>query len=252
MKSFLIWLGGTTAIFFLALHLFRTTEAAARHSRSSEKTEHTVPGHQGSPRTDHRAREASAGMATLRVPPAMLDLFTLQVFDPTSGEFLDEFKETLTLTAQEQLHLRSAFDTYFSAHTEVELAHATFLTTDQHPRSPQPQQERFHTIRIDPLGDKLKTERNTLRRELIDALGRSRGLLANSLIQHQLGNNGTGGELVSFVKYKNDKLYALNVVGLAEHRLRAGSHTGSAQYLAPEFSRLARYRHLAPLVPVDR
>lgn len=130
--------------------------------------------------------------------------------------------------------------------TKFPPAHAG--TNQQVPGASPPKQERFETVRIDPLGEQLAKELVAMKNDFIEVHGRSGGLLATSLISPQLGNTGQGGEFVSFLRHEGADNYAFEVRGLKKSRLRASRDSGSAISDAPDVSPLARYQHPSELV----
>ena len=139
---------------------------------------------------------------------------------------------------------------YFKAFTAAELDLATLISKEERPddRPGHSQLRRFATIRIAPAGDRLAKEHAAMRSQLVDLLGRPRGLTAAAVIGRQLGNQGRGGEVVGFSKYPGETLYRLQVDGLGDHALRAGSFGSAPTYERADFSELARYRHLGVLL----
>ena len=87
-----------------------------------------------------------------------------------------------------------------------------------------------------------------MRSQLVALLGRPRGLAAAAVIGRQLGNQGRGGEVVGFSRYPGETLYRLQVDGLEDHALWAGSFGSAPIYEHADFSELARYRHLGVLL----
>ncbi len=146
----------------------------------------------------------------------------------------------LDLDARELAASKSLFGSYFEAHAAAELATAKVL-----PAGENADPRRVVSIRIDPLGDRLKEERTTLRREFVELLGRPRGLAAAGMISRQLGNHGQGGEVVTFLSHPKESHYRLEVKGVGNG---SGTSISGPEYNAPDFSRLARYRHLQVLV----
>lgn len=257
MKNFLIWLTGATLIFFLSLMIFRPLQDGARTGDEPNSPANQTIGSKRNPATgrgksDRPPGAETAPIQTMRVPPDLIKVLSLSAFDPDTNEFTPELLEVLQLSAAEETGLRTTFNTYFDAHSQAELASAKIVPESEHPKSGHPNQERFTTGQIEPLGEQLEADVAAMEDKLTDLLGRSRGLLATSLISRQLGNAGQGGELVSFIKYKTDQKFAFEVRGLGKHRLRAGHYSGGAVYDAPDLTQLARYKHLAELVDVEQ
>lgn len=187
---------------------------------------------------------------TLLVPPQLVESIEISALDPFSGEFTADFKDLLGFNDQELAATKEAYDTYFKAFSEVELTLATVVSTKER-ASDRPGEERlrrFATVRIDPAGDRLASELQTMRERLVDRLGKSRGLAVTALINHQLGNGGKGGELVSFTRNLGEEKYSIDVTGVGDHRLSAGRFVSGPIYGAPDFSAFARYRHLDKLI----
>lgn len=253
-KGFIIWLGGAALIFLVALQIFRTAlpgnPDAGTTAPGDKQSESSSPAALAKADRTNRSGGDESGSPdqTLRVPPTMIELLTSPAFNPDTLEFSGEMQRILDLSTSERKGARSLFQTYFAAHANAELATAKVLREEEYPRRGHPDQERFIAVRIDPLGERLTDELTAMKSEFVGLLGRSRGLLAASLISHQLGNGGQGGELVSFIKYKNDERYAFEVRGLKKSRLRAAHYSGPAKYSAPDFTQLARYQHLATLL----
>jgi hypothetical protein len=257
MRAFVLLLSGGAAAFVVSLHLFRAAlgTTAAESSRGGPLIHNWTAAEGSTPPSSESGRipdrtAAGGNTAFLRVPPALVESISIMAIDPEGGDFTPEMQELLDLDAREFAGTKAIFDAYFKAFTAAELDLATVISHEERPddRSGRSESRRFATIRIAPAGDRLAKEYAAMRSQLVDLLGRPRGLAAAAVISRQLGNNGRGGEVVGFSKNPNDTLYRLQVDGLGDHALRAGSFGSAPIYEHADFSELARYRHLGVLL----
>lgn len=257
MRSFLLLLGAGAAAFVVSLHLFRaapgTTAAESSPAGPPIRGSTTAVGStpSSSKAGDRPDRTPARGnTAFLRVPPALVESISIMAIDPDSGEFTPEMQELLELDAREFAGVEAIYGTYFKAFTAAELDLATVISHEERPddRPGHSERRRFATIRIAPAGDRLAKDYASMRSQLVDLLGRPRGLAAAAVIGRQLGNQGRGGETVGFSKNPNDTLYRIEVEGLGDHALRAGFFGSRPIYEHADFSDLARYRHLGVLL----
>jgi hypothetical protein len=180
----------------------------------------------------------------------LVESISIMAIDPEGGDFTPEMRELLDLDAREFAGAKAIFGAYFKAFTAAELDLATVISDEERAddRPGGGNLRRFATIRIAPAGDRLAKEFAAMRSQLVDLLGRPRGLAAAAVIGRQLGNQGRGGEVVGFSKYPGETLYRLQVDGLGDHALRAGSFGSAPTYEHADFSELARYQHLGVLL----
>lgn len=255
MKAFLLLMCGGVATFLISLHLFRAalTPPSGDRSRSGQLPHGQAAGSSSqapAAGSSRRPDRAPGNAKTLRVPPDIVESISISAIDPDGGDFTPEMRELLDLDARELAGAKAIFDGYFKAFTAAELEFATVVSSEERAgdRPGDGELRRFATIRIAPAGDRLANERVAMRTQLVDLLGRPRGLAAAAAIGRQLGNHGTGGEIVAFSKYPGETRYRLEVDGLGDHSLRAGSFRSAPTYERADFSELARYRHLGVLL----
>lgn len=257
MKALLLLIVCGVAVFTGSFLFFKSAQTASHpapsrpgiasgdHRSKENRPEST---NQSNRRSDRSARNGAA--TTLLVPPQLVESIDISALDPFSGEFTADFKELLGLDDQELATTQEAYDTYFRAFIEVELTLATVVSAEER-AGDGPGEERlrrFATVRIEPAGDRLANELQAMRERLVDQLGKPRGLAATSIISHQLGNNGKGGEVVGFARYLGEEKYRIDVAGVGDHQLSAGRFVSGPIYDNPSFADFARYRHLDKLI----
>ncbi|MCW1887073.1 hypothetical protein OKA04_20210 [Luteolibacter flavescens] len=199
--------------------------------------------------SSRKARSLEKPVETLLVPPGLLDTIDVTAFDPDDCEFTQDFRDLLALDPGEQAAIRAAFDIYFKASTRVELELATTIPAESLAvvRASDNGLARYMTVRIEPVGDRLKDELATLRGSLVDLLGRPRGLAAAALIDRQLRQGGEYGTRVGFAKYPGDEKYRLEECVLNQHGSMMIQSLGAPVHETADFSALMRYRHLGGL-----
>lgn len=223
----------------------RPRTASSDHRSKGDRPESAIRSSTG---PDLPVRDGAT--TTLLVPPQLVESLDISALDPFSGEFTADFKELLGLNDQELVATKEAYDTYFRAFSEMELTLATVVSTEERAgdRPGEERLRRFATVRIEPAGDRLAGELQGMRERLVAQLGKPRGLAATSIISHQLGNNGKGGEVVGFARYLGEEKYRIDITGVGDHRLSAGQFVSGPIYDNPSFADFARYRHLEKLI----